>query len=133
MGLNVLPQPTEGLAHGYACLQEIDPSVTAPAVLARLALPLVKALRRFEAQGFAALVPAYQRRDLLQGQTVSVSAPQPLVGVAEGVDAQGGLRLRSHGGPGPEGAEGADGAEAAGEWHRVVSGEVSVQLHPGSA
>ena len=114
VGLNVLPQPdatlTDGLAHGYACLQELDPLITAPAVLARVAEPLVLALRRFEREGFAPLVAAYTRRDLLLGQAVSTTLPEQVDGVAEGVDEQGALRVRSDG------------------VHRVVSGEVSVRL-----
>lgn len=114
VGLNVLPQPdpstTEGLAHGYACLQELDPLVTAPDALARVAEPLVLALRRFEREGFAPLVAAYTRRDLLLGQAVSTSLPEQIDGIAEGVDEQGALRVRSDG------------------VHRVVSGEVSVRL-----
>ena len=30
VGLNIRPQPAEGVAHGYACLQEIDPAASAP-------------------------------------------------------------------------------------------------------
>ena len=115
VGLNIRPQPAEGLAHGYACLQEIDPMATAPAALARVAEPLVRALKRFEREGFAPLVTAYSRRDLLLGQLVGISQPQPLEGVAEGVDEQGALRVRSEG------------------VHRVVSGEVSVRLGGASA
>jgi BirA family biotin operon repressor/biotin-[acetyl-CoA-carboxylase] ligase len=120
VGLNVLPQPdpasTEGLAHGYACLQEMDPFVTAPIALARVAEPLVLALRRFEHEGFAPLVAAYTRRDLLLGQNVSTTLPERVDGIAEGVDEQGALRVRS------------------GAVHRVVSGEVSVRLRaPGGA
>jgi BirA family biotin operon repressor/biotin-[acetyl-CoA-carboxylase] ligase len=114
VGLNVLPQadPTsiEGLAHGYACLQELDPLASAPVVLARVAEPLVLALRRFEHEGFAPLVPAYTRRDLLLGQNVSTTLPEQVDGIAEGVDEQGALRVRSD------------------DVHRVVSGEVSVRL-----
>lgn len=114
VGLNVLPQPDtvnmEGLAHGYACLQELDPLASAPAVLARVAEPLVLALRRFEHEGFAPLVPAYTRRDLLLGQNVSTTLPEQVDGIAEGVDEQGALRVRSD------------------DVHRVVSGEVSVRL-----
>ncbi|MDO9091180.1 MAG: biotin--[acetyl-CoA-carboxylase] ligase [Rubrivivax sp.] len=123
VGLNVLPQPasanraTEGLAHGYACLQELDPHVTAPQALARVAKALVQALRRFEAQGFAPLLPAYTRRDLLLGQPVAASAPAPLQGVADGVDELGALRVRVAN-PGTDGAE----------VQRVLSGEVSVRL-----
>ncbi len=113
VGLNVLRQAgpeVQGLAHGYACLQEIDPGTSAPAALAAVAEALVRALRRFEQEGFAPLVAAYARRDLLLGQAVSTTAPELVQGVAEGVDDQGALRVR------------ADGV------HRIVSGEVSVRL-----
>ena len=115
VGLNVAPQPgggidTEGLAHGYACLQELDPLASAPRALAAVARPLVLALQRFESEGFAPSVAAYARRDLLRGQRVCTSAPDALDGVAEGVDEQGALCVRSGG------------------LHRVVSGEVSVRL-----
>ncbi|MDE2565550.1 MAG: biotin--[acetyl-CoA-carboxylase] ligase [Burkholderiales bacterium] len=113
VGLNVLPQPVSGLANGYACLQEIDPDVTAPAALARVAEPLVRALQRFEREGFAPLVAAYARRDLLLGQAVSTTLPALPDGVAEGVDERGALRLRRDG------------------LHQLVSGEVSVRLQPG--
>ena len=117
VGLNVLPQvgaATPGLTHGYACLQEIDPEASAPAALARLALPLVQALQRFEASGFAPLVAAYSRRDLLLGQMVSAAAPEPLHGIAEGVDEQGALRVCT--------------LTRGREVHRLISGEVSVRL-----
>ena len=48
LGLNISPQPAEGLAHGYASLQEVYPQITAPAALLRVAEPLVRALKRFE-------------------------------------------------------------------------------------
>ena len=117
VGINVLPlhdAATQGLDYGFACLQEIDSAVSAPAALARVAVPLVQALQRFEAQGFAPLVAAYARRDLLLGQGVATTAPEPLRGVAEGVDEQGALRLRT--------------LTGGREVHRVISGEVSVRL-----
>lgn len=113
VGLNVRPQPTEGLAHGYACLAELDPSLEAPAALATVARPLVQALKRFEAEGFPAFRAAFARRDLLQGQPlVALGAGEPLEGLGEGVDRDGSLLLR-----------GADGRQ-----HRIASGEVSVRL-----
>ncbi len=112
VGLNIQPQAAEGLAHGYACLQELDAQATAPGALAQVAEPLIRALLRFEREGFAPLVPAYARRDLLLGQSVITTAPEVLEGVAEGVDEQGALRVRSEG------------------VYRVVSGEVSVRLGP---
>jgi BirA family transcriptional regulator, biotin operon repressor / biotin---[acetyl-CoA-carboxylase] ligase len=116
VGLNVLPLPpapaaqAQSLAHGYASLRELDSAITAPLALATVAEPLVRALQQFEREGFAPLVPAYARRDLLRGQPVRTTAPERLQGVAEGVDEQGALRVRSDG------------------VHRVVSGEVSVRL-----
>jgi BirA family biotin operon repressor/biotin-[acetyl-CoA-carboxylase] ligase len=115
VGLNVAPQPMahEGLSHGYACLQELDPACSAPQALQRVALPLVQALRRFEAEGFAPLAAAYGRRDLLRGHAVQVSGAEPLQGRAAGVDEQGALLL-----------------QRGGVVDRVVSGEVSVRLAP---
>ena len=118
VGLNVLPQPgeVEGLVHGYACLQELMPAATAPQVLAQVVVPLTEALLRFQSQGFAPLMAAYAARDLLLGQAVRTSAPEALQGVAEGVDEQGALRLRTAG---------------AQPLQRVLSGEVSVRLAGG--
>jgi BirA family biotin operon repressor/biotin-[acetyl-CoA-carboxylase] ligase len=123
VGLNVRQQPAvavSDLSHGYASLDELDPQATPPQVLARLALPLVQALLQFEHLGFAPLVAAYTRRDLLLGRRVQTLAAEPLHGVADGVDEQGALRLR----PAlPTGRPDADGAV-----QRIVSGEVSVRL-----
>ena len=102
------------VANGYACLQEIAPAASAPWALAQVALPLVQALLRFERRGFEPLVAAYARRDLLRGHAVTTTAPDAQQGVAEGVDEQGALRVRS---------VGADEA-----LQRIVSGEVSVRL-----
>ncbi len=116
VGINVLPQPAPDFPHGYACLQEINAAITAPVALAQAAEPLVRALLRFEREGFAPLVPAYARRDVLLGQAVTTSSPGLPEGVAEGVDERGALRLRHDG------------------LHEVVSGEVSVRLcTPGPA
>jgi BirA family transcriptional regulator, biotin operon repressor / biotin---[acetyl-CoA-carboxylase] ligase len=118
IGLNVLPQSSEDMANlssGFACLQELVPEASAPAALAALAAPLVKALRRFEAEGFAALAAAYTRRDLLLGLAVTTTAPGVPEGVAEGVDERGALRVRS------------------GTLHHLVSGEVSVRLQDAAA
>ena len=115
IGLNLLPlaEGAPALASGYAGLHELDAAVTAPATLARVAAPLVRALLRFEREGFAPFVPAFARRDLLRGRAVTTTAAAAPEGVAEGVDAQGALLLR-----------------AGGRLHRVVSGEVSVRLRP---
>jgi BirA family transcriptional regulator, biotin operon repressor / biotin---[acetyl-CoA-carboxylase] ligase len=126
IGLNVqaLPAPRDvggpgDLSSGFASLREIDPQASAPSVLHRIALPLVRAILQFEREGFAGFVSAYARRDLLRGQPLRVLGPRGDVvveGVAETIAANGALRVR----------------DAAGAVHDVASGEVSVRL-PGSA
>lgn len=115
VGLNVGAAPAEpaaaALSHGYAGLHELLPATTAPAALARVAVPLVQALKRFEREGFAPFAAAYARRDLLQGRAVAVSGGVELEGQADGVDLQGALRVL-----------------AGGQCHRIVSGEASVRL-----
>ncbi len=120
VGLNLLAQPDaecspgqfKDYSQGYASLQELDAGLTPPQVLARVAAPLLLALLRFQADGFAPLVEAYARRDVLRGRAVSTTQPGLPDGVAQGVDTQGALCVR-HGG-----------------LHRVVSGEVSVRPRP---
>lgn len=123
IGLNVLPlslDPAQ-LATGFACLQELDPEVTAPQVLARVALPLVDALQRFEREGFAGFADRFAARDVLRGCAVQagsglsdpVRAATGVNGVAEGVSGSGALRVR-----------------VLDELREVVSGEVSVRLQP---
>ncbi len=122
VGLNVQALPPHAsapmagdgsLAHGHASLHELCPGIDAPQALARVALPLALALRRFESEGFAPLRRDYARRDLLQGRAVTTTTTPALQGVAQGVDDDGALRVW------------ADGA-----MHHVHSGEVSVRLRP---
>lgn len=117
VGLNVLPQALAGLASGYGCLQELDPEITAPAALHRVAEGLVRALLHFEHEGFgSAGVRAWARRDLLAGHAVSTTQADCPQGVVEGVDDHGALLLRS-----PQGRQ------------RLVSGEVSVRPRDGES
>lgn len=124
VGLNIaaLPAPAQrDFASGFACLQELDAAITAPAALHRVALPLVKALRQFEREGFAGFAAAYARRDFLRGLSVTTLAPAGSADVAtsagvvegrvEGVTTSGALRLR-----------------VGANLHLVSSGEVSVRL-----
>jgi BirA family biotin operon repressor/biotin-[acetyl-CoA-carboxylase] ligase len=110
VGLNLQPQDDAGLSQGHASLQELAAPAGAPQVLARVAGPLLRALLRFQAEGFAPLAAAYDRRDVLRGRAVTTTWAGLPAGQAEGVDAQGALLVR-HGG-----------------LHRVFSGEVSVRL-----
>jgi BirA family biotin operon repressor/biotin-[acetyl-CoA-carboxylase] ligase len=108
VGLNLAaPAPRPGLEQPVAGWREIDPKATADALLARIAAPLLDAVLAFERGGFAAFAARYAARDGLAGRTVQA---QGLSGIAEGVDRDGALRLRT-----------AEGAVA------VRSGEVSVR------
>ncbi|WOB08833.1 biotin--[acetyl-CoA-carboxylase] ligase [Piscinibacter gummiphilus] len=111
IGLNITPQPLEDLSSGYACLQELDPDVTAPSALAQVAEPLVRALKGFERQGFAPFAARYAARDLLRGRTVTTTQANVPNGVAAGISPTGALLVRDEN-----------------ELHEVSSGEVSVRL-----
>ena len=117
VGLNIQPQHVEGAASGVACLQELQPDTTGPAVLAQVAGPLLAAVRGFEREGFASVATRFAQRDLLRGQTVTTTLQGLPEGVAMGVDATGALLVRA-----PDGRQ-----------HAVVGGEVSVKPMPGRA
>lgn len=115
IALDAASSPGREFTSGCASLQEIDPAASAPAALHRIALPLVRALRQFEREGFGGFVTAYARRDLLRGRAVetrdALLGTEIASGVAEGVGATGALWLRT-----PSGLQ------------EVTSGEVSVRL-----
>ena len=111
IGLNVLPFAAGDTNTGFATLRELDPEASAPAALARIALPLVQALKRFERTGFAGFVAGFDARDLLRGHVVRTTRTDVPQGVARGVSAQGGLLVETTGGI-----------------VTVASGEVSVRL-----
>ena len=118
IGLNVRPPPAPapgqaGFSWGHASLTELQADSDAPAVLARVAPALLQAVRQFEAQGFAPLRARFARRDALLGRAVSTTLPGLPQGVADGVDADGVLWLRTTGAAGPR--------------HPVISGEVSLR------
>jgi BirA family transcriptional regulator, biotin operon repressor / biotin---[acetyl-CoA-carboxylase] ligase len=119
IGLNVAPMALDAdeASQGFACIQEFWPEATAPAVLGRIALPLARALRRFEAQGFAPLREGYARRDVLLGQTV-VALTGERMGQAQGVAEDGSLLLK------------VQGVEAV---QRVHSGELGLRPLPQAA
>ena len=115
VGLNVLPFPAGDLSTGFACVQEFDPGITAPALLARVAPPLVRAIREFERDGFAAFADRFAALDVLRGRAVYTTRSDAAAGIAQGVSPQGGLLLLT-----------ADGLKT------VLSGEVSIRLNPES-
>ena len=112
IGLNVQPLGAADASSGFACIQELDPGADAPAVLARVALPLVRALRQFESQGFAPFVPRFAARDLLAGQPVRTTRDDAAEGIAVGITEHGALEVDTGAGT-----------------LQVTSGEVSVRLN----
>ncbi len=109
VGLN-LSAPKGSVGQAAAGLRELEPLLSTEGVLATLALPLVRALKRFEAQGFAAFSSGFAERDALLGRAVRLSDGQE--GVAHGANAEGALLVHTD-----------TGAVVA-----VQSGEVSVRL-----
>ena len=117
IGLNVLPQePAEAGTTEFGSLQEFEPQTTAPALLERVALPLVKALKLFEREGFNAFAERYAARDLLRGQPIRTTLADVPEGVAQGVSNDGALLVQTSAG-----------------LQRISSGEVSVRLNPPAA
>jgi BirA family biotin operon repressor/biotin-[acetyl-CoA-carboxylase] ligase len=120
VGLNIGPQSAaavEKASSGVAWLQEIEPQAQAAQALARVALPLLQAVRRFEHSGFSGVAQAFARRDLLRGQAVSTTLQDLPEGTAQGVDDTGALQVQA-----PDGT-----------LRSVVGGEVSIRLRYGAA
>ena len=93
VGLNIRPRDAQGLNTPPAALTELLPELTAPACLARVALPLIQTLLAFEASGFAPLQSRFDARDVLKGRRVHASDGQQ--GVALGVGPGGALRWQT--------------------------------------
>jgi BirA family biotin operon repressor/biotin-[acetyl-CoA-carboxylase] ligase len=93
IGINMAARDAIGLRTPPAALNEVLPGVDAPAALARVVLPLVRAIQRFEAEGFAPLRAEFHERDLLYGCEVACS--DGVIGMARGVDAAGVLLVHT--------------------------------------
>lgn len=111
VGLNVKPFDAPEASTGFGSLQELDAEASPPVVLARIAQPLVQALKLFEREGFAAFADRFAARDILRDRSVTTTLPEVPEGIARGVSAQGALRVQSSGGIAS-----------------VASGEVSVRM-----
>ncbi len=96
VGLNIRPRPADGLNTAPAALTEMLPDLTAPACLARVAMPLIQTLLAFESDGFAPLQTRFESRDVLKGRRVHTSDGQ--LGLALGVSPNGALRLQTDAG-----------------------------------
>ena len=113
IGLNVRPQPGEGMSLPPGSLQEVEDGLDAPAALLRVAAPLVGMLQSFAAYGFAPMQPRFALRDVLQGRTVQLS--DGTSGMAHGVGEDGALLVHTAGGMLP-----------------ITSSEISVRPVPSS-
>ncbi len=100
VGLNIqtpaAAPPGEAWRTPPAGLAQLLPGVQAPDVLQQVVLPLVKAVQRFESEGFAPQQAAFRSRDVLQGAAVQCS--DGTLGEARGVDASGALLVHTAGG-----------------------------------
>lgn len=97
VGINVqLPQLEQPVSTAPASLCDILGVIAAPAVLQRVALPLLRAVKCFERRGFAPFAAAFARRDALANRPVWLS--DGTEGLACGVDANGALQVRTRSG-----------------------------------
>ncbi len=100
MGLNIAPRDAADFAVELrtppTCLQALAPELDAPAALLRIAEPLVRAVLRFQTEGFAPLRAAYLARDTLAGRAVQLS--DGTQGMAQGVDESGALLVHTSAG-----------------------------------
>ncbi len=116
MGMNIDPvEDASGFSTPPAWLTALDPALDAPTALARIALPLVRAVRAFERHGFAPLAERFNARDAFAGLAVRLS--DGTEGQALGVGPSGALRVQT--------SEGL---------REIISAEVSVRpLRPSSS
>lgn len=111
VGLNIRPQKPGNESQfmsGYASLDELDPALSAPEVLRRVARPLIQAVTGFAQGGFGAWQQRYEARDLLRGRPLTAGGNE---GVGAGISAQGELLM-----------------DVQGQRQTVSAGEVSVRL-----
>ncbi len=97
VGVNIKPRASTGLATPAAWLEELLPAVDASQALLRIAAPLLQTIKTFEQHGFAQFQAGFAERDALRGLSVALSDGR--VGVAQGVDGTGALRLHTAQGP----------------------------------
>ena len=93
VGINMKPRAATGLSTPPAWLSEVLPGVEAPEALLRIAAPLVRALKLFEANGFSTFQTGFNERDALGGLAVTLS--DGTTGVAQGVDGMGALLVHT--------------------------------------
>ncbi len=93
IGLNLAPRPADGLSTPPAALAELRPGWDAPRALLAIAAPVVQAMQRFEAEGFAPFRAAFEALDLLRGRPLRLS--DGVEGTGDGVAPDGALRVQT--------------------------------------
>ena len=99
IGINLEPPPAGALAAQSVPatgLRALWPGCSAPEVLQQILPALLAALHSFEAMGLAPFQTDYRARDLLQGRPVVLS--DGTQGLAQGIDAGGGLLVHTSAG-----------------------------------
>ena len=91
IGINIKEPPAQGLATPPAGLRELLPGIDAAQALLRIAAPLVRTIKAFEARGFGQFQRPFNDRDALDGLPVTLS--DGMTGTAQGVDAVGALQV----------------------------------------
>jgi len=100
VGINVRDPQVADAASGVASVVEIDAGATPETTLARVAPALFAALRSFDAAGFAPFVDRFAARDVLRGRRIAgAGAHGDIEGVADGITADGSLRIVGAGTP----------------------------------
>ena len=93
IGINIEAPAATGLRWAPAWLGELLPGVDAAQALLRIAAPLGQAIKLFERHGFAPFQAHFNERDALVGLNVTLG--DATVGVAQGVDGAGALRVHT--------------------------------------
>ncbi|MEI8030981.1 MAG: biotin--[acetyl-CoA-carboxylase] ligase [Comamonadaceae bacterium] len=91
VGINIGKPVASDFNTPPAWLAELLPDVDAPQVLRLIAAALVRSIKVFESSGFSSFQQRFNERDALDGRPVSLS--DGTVGVAQGVDEVGALRV----------------------------------------
>ncbi len=95
VGLNIRAPAVTDSAWGVADVRELHAQADAPWTLHSVALPLARAVLRFQEQGFAPFQAAFAARDMLAGQVVTTTLAEAPQGRADGVDDSGALCLNT--------------------------------------
>lgn len=93
VGINLAEPRASDFSTPPAWLGEVIPGITAQTALRQVAAPLVRAVKAFEATGFAPFKDRFARCDALAGVAVTLS--DGVQGTAQGVDERGALLVHT--------------------------------------